>query len=237
MKQPEGKPRVALARATKEALALVKQGALMLRPPSFARPSPHALRADATVLVHGFMASAQVFDPLRRFLELQGHGRPFAFNYLPVGSVDELSARFASWLDRTVPRGARLRIVGHSLGGIIARVFIQELAGAARVESLTTVATPHEGTASARLAPGRLAADMRPASPLIERLRRTWSVDLVPQTTAIVAGADVMVSPPESAAALPGAHVVWLHGVGHNEALFHPDAHLAVHAALRPRGR
>ncbi|MCC7536570.1 MAG: hypothetical protein IT379_10175 [Deltaproteobacteria bacterium] len=237
MKRPERKSELALARATREAIAIVRQGALMLRPPSFARPSPHALHAEATVLIHGFMANARVFDPLRRFLELQGHGRPYAFSYMPVGTVDELSAKFARWLDANVPRTARLRIVGHSLGGIVARVFIQELGGAPRVDSLTTVATPHAGTASARLAIGRLAADMRPDSPLVERLRRGWSPTLVAHATAIVAGADVMVTPPDSAAALPGAKVVWLHGVGHNEALFHSDAHLAVDTALRRRNR
>ena len=51
--------------------------------------------------------------------------------------------------------------------------------------------------------------------------------------TALVAAADLMVTPPASAAALEDADVRWFDGLGHNCMLFDPAVHEAVVEALR----
>jgi pimeloyl-ACP methyl ester carboxylesterase len=44
----------------------------------------------------------------------------------------------------------RIHVIGHSLGGLIARYYVQRLGGDARVHTLVTLGTPHSGTEVAR---------------------------------------------------------------------------------------
>lgn len=63
-------------------------------------------------------------------------------------------------------------IVGHSLGGLIARYYVQRLGGDQRVRTLVTLGTPHSGTAVAPLASAHpIVRQMRPGSAVIEELR------------------------------------------------------------------
>jgi len=49
--------------------------------------------------------------------------------------------------------GKKVNVIGHSMGGIDARVAIARFGAAERVASLTTVASPHRGTPLADLSP------------------------------------------------------------------------------------
>jgi triacylglycerol lipase len=65
----------------------------------------------------------------------------------------------------------RIHVVGHSLGGLIARYYVQRLSGHERVRTLITLGTPHAGTELARA--GRLlplVRQLRPDSSLIRDL-------------------------------------------------------------------
>ena len=42
----------------------------------------------------------------------------------------------------------RIHIIGHSLGGLIARYYVTRLGGDARVHTLVTLGTPHDGHAT-----------------------------------------------------------------------------------------
>jgi hypothetical protein len=94
---------------------------------------------------------------------------------------------------------------------------------AGHVDRLITLASPHEGTTAARIPAGPLVSAIRPRSAVLETLRKsTRALDRV-RCVAVVASRDRMITPPSSAAALPGAEVLWL-DVGHNEILFDPGA-------------
>ncbi len=63
-------------------------------------------------------------------------------------------------------------IVGHSLGGLIARYYVQRLGGDIRVRTLVTLGTPHSGTRVVPLADAHpIVRQMRPGSEVIEELR------------------------------------------------------------------
>ena len=47
----------------------------------------------------------------------------------------------------------RIHVIGHSLGGLITRYYVQRLGGDSRVHTLVTLGTPHQGTQLARAAP------------------------------------------------------------------------------------
>ena len=46
----------------------------------------------------------------------------------------------------------RIHVIGHSLGGLISRYYVQRLGGDSYVQTLVTLATPHHGTQLARAA-------------------------------------------------------------------------------------
>ena len=65
----------------------------------------------------------------------------------------------------------RIHVIGHSLGGLIARYYVQRLGGDARVHTLVTIGTPHQGTQLAYAAPLiPLVRQLTPQSPVIKAL-------------------------------------------------------------------
>jgi triacylglycerol lipase len=60
--------------------------------------------------------------------------------------------------------------VGHSLGGLVARYYVQRLGGDARVHTLVTLGTPHHGTMMAYLLPTPVLHQLRPDSDLVTEL-------------------------------------------------------------------
>lgn len=182
--------------------------------------------ADRTVLfVHGFMAGGSVFDPMRTHVESVAGVETVGLSYGPLESFERIAERVAA-LARLSSHGRPLTIVGHSLGGLLARWYLQELGGAVDqggpVDRLITIASPHAGTDTARFAPGSLGNALRPGSIILQRLReRRGQADGVAHV-AVVAGRDRMISPPESAGAIERADVHHFDDLGHNEALFDP---------------
>lgn len=74
-------------------------------------------------------------------------------------------------LATTSSRGLPLSGIGHSLGGLVARYFVQRLGGDASVHTLVTLGTPHHGTTLARAAPFLpLVRQLRPNSDVIREL-------------------------------------------------------------------
>jgi len=196
------------------------------------RPS-RPLGPDVAVFVHGFLAAGPVFDPMRAQVSRRTSWDTLDFNYGPLASLDVISERFARSIEERVPEGGRLALVGHSLGGLICRRYIQLTEGAREVDRLVTLATPHAGTRSVRHVPGVLASALRPGSEAIRALGRcvTHRGELVPHT-ALIAGRDTMVTPPSSAGAVERAQVLTFADLGHNELLFDPRVYDVVVEAL-----
>lgn len=215
-----------------EARALATQTKLIAR---------NLLRARATVgeaervavFVHGFMAAGPVFDPLRERVATTCTIPTLDFTYGPFTPFDEITTRFDRFVGEHVPATARISLVGHSLGGLIARWWLQELGGAERVDRVVTMATPHAGTRSARYGFGPLARALDPESPIVSRLAETRGRAAGIPHAAIVAGRDRMVTPPSSAAQLEGATVIWFDELGHNAMLYDERVHDAVIRLLR----
>ncbi|MCS6799249.1 MAG: alpha/beta fold hydrolase [Myxococcota bacterium] len=215
----------------REMRALGRQARLMLGRRSAAHPPADANRV--VVFVHGLFASAAVFDPMRRGVERRLGVATDAFSYAPIGPFEKILEALDAHLARRLPADARVALVGHSLGGVLARALLLDAHWEHRVDRLITLATPHAGTRTARLLPSSLAAAVRPGSALLRALERR--PPSIPRF-ALVAGRDVMCTPPSSAAALPGARVVWFDRLGHNELLFDPKVLDVVVRALATDG-
>ena len=85
-------------------------------------------------------------------------------------------------------------VVGHSLGGLISRYYVQRLGGDRRVESLVTLGTPHHGSVWAHVGPTPLIRQLRPGSPVIRELEEP-APDCRTPVTAIYSDLDQMVVP------------------------------------------
>jgi len=139
-------------------------------------PPPPRRGRPVVVFVHGlFQDGAVSFGELRRRLEANGC-ECYAPTLTPSDArdgLDRLALQLKAQLDARYGPGERISLVGFSMGGLIARYYLQELGGAARCDQLVTVSTPHHGTWSAWCYPGKGARQMHPGSAFLRRLQET----------------------------------------------------------------
>ncbi|OUC96797.1 esterase/lipase family protein [Streptomyces swartbergensis] len=128
------------------------------------------------VLLHGFIDNRSVFVLLRRSLAQHGRQQIESLNYSPLTCDIRTAAElFSRHIEEVCERtGApQVDVVGHSLGGLIARYYVQRLGGDTRVRTLVTLGTPHSGTRVVPLANAHpIVRQMRPGSPVLEELTR-----------------------------------------------------------------
>lgn len=185
---------LALLKATALDLAILA-GHLLLYPSGIAQerrcaihpelPGPASAEGPAhlptpapppVVLLHGFIDNRSVFVLLRRSLAQHGRHRVESLNYSPLTcdiriAAELLGRHIEEICERT--GSPHVDVVGHSLGGLIARYYVQRLSGDGRVRTLVTLGTPHSGTRVAPLANAHpIVRQMRPGSELIEELSR-----------------------------------------------------------------
>jgi pimeloyl-ACP methyl ester carboxylesterase len=125
------------------------------------------------LLVHGFVDNRSVFTLLRRALRRRGFGQVRTLNYSPfTHDVRAAAAALARLVERTCEETGyeRVHVVGHSLGGVVARYYVQRMGGDARVHTAVSLGSPHAGTWAARLLPTSLVRQLRPDSDLMREL-------------------------------------------------------------------
>ncbi|MFD7292826.1 lipase family alpha/beta hydrolase [Streptomyces sp. NPDC059897] len=190
------------------------------------------------LLLHGFIDNRSVFVLLRRSLAQHGRQHAESLNYSPLTcDIRAAAALLARHVEEICERSGRDRvdIVGHSLGGLIARYYVQCLGGDTRVRTLVTLGTPHGGTQVAPLADAHpIVRQMRPGSSVVEELKRPapgcrtrfvsfWSdLDqlMLPLETACVDHADLL------------AQNVRVTGIGHLALPVHPAVATGIRQAL-----
>jgi triacylglycerol lipase len=125
------------------------------------------------LLLHGIMDNRSVFTVFRRALRRRGFGVVHAVNYsVFTEDIRTAARRLHEQVDelRELAGAERIHIVGHSLGGMIARYYVQRMGGSAAVDTLVTLGSPHGGTLAAHLLPTPLARQLRPGSDVIAEL-------------------------------------------------------------------
>jgi pimeloyl-ACP methyl ester carboxylesterase len=125
--------------------------------------------------------------------------------------------------------GARqLVLVGHSMGGIVARAYLRTQGGA-RVARVITLGSPHHGSELAHFAPGRNMRQMRTARATNSQGDAGWLAALAQSeeganralVTSIFSHHDNMVAP-QTSSLLPGAKNIAFGGIGHVAMGWHP---------------
>jgi hypothetical protein len=156
-------------------------------------------------------------DPLAaRTTVLLVHG----LNYSPLlTDVARGAADLGDQLERICEQTGhdRVHVVGHSLGGLIARYHVQRQGGDRRVESLVTLGTPHGGSVLAHVVPTPLIRQLRPGSPVLQELTEP-APDCRTRITAIYSDLDQVVLPTSSGRCDHpdlNARNVLVRGIGH----------------------
>ncbi|MFJ8309151.1 MULTISPECIES: esterase/lipase family protein [unclassified Streptomyces] len=240
----------ALVRATALDLAVLA-GHLLLYPSGLA-PERHPDTAATSapqlptagrshppvVLLHGFIDNRSVFVLLRRSLARHGWRHLESLNYSPLTSDIRVAAELLGrHIEEICARtGHReVDIVGHSLGGLIARYYVQRLGGDLRVRTLVTLGTPHSGTRSAQLANAHpIVRQMCPGSEIVKELARP-APDIRTRFVSFWSDLDTLMIPVETARIdHPDllAENVRVTGIGHLAMPVHPAVAAGVRQAL-----
>lgn len=136
----------------------------------------YAVDAAATpiLLVHGIVDNHTIFAPLERALRRRGFSDLSSFDYgLLTSDVRATSEDLAVAVETLVADSGyeKVHVIGHSLGGLVTRYYVQRMGGHERVHTVVTLGTPHQGTVLAKagsMLP--LVRQLRPDSDLIAEL-------------------------------------------------------------------
>jgi len=198
------------------------------------RASANAQSTEIPVIfVHGFLCNGGYFWPLLRYLRDNGRSRLYTINTEPpFTSIDRYAQQLARRVDEVLAEtGAeKVVLVGHSMGGLTSRAYVQRLGGAAKVARIITLGTPHHGTAHGLFMPVTNAVQMRPNSAWINALNA--ELPLAVPLTSIMSYHDNLLGPQDSALH-PTFNNICLPGIGHLEMSFSREIQRLVLAELR----
>lgn len=197
--------------------------------------------SDPVVLVHGYGGSvagdvSSYVNWVYIYEKLKHEGFDVHRITLSAGGLQDVTKSAAELKDFVADVLAdtgrtKVDIVCHSEGGLVARYYIQEMGGAAGVDDLVTISTPHRGTTVASIGPGKAARQMEVASPFLQNLN---SGDTLPgdvSYTALFSHADEIVLPGKNGF-FDGAVNVNYTMFGHASILFHIKPYTVVRNAL-----
>ena len=186
--------------------------------------SPRKAKQRTVVLVPGYLSNRSIFLLLSAYLKMNGVSQVLVFDYRSSAGIEQGARELKEFLRKHV-RGGKVDLVCHSLGGLLARVYLQELGGARRVDRCITLGTPHLGTYNAYWVPTRIGRELRPDSPLLKRLEQSRSNAKKVRFTSIVAGSDNIIIPRIFSAVDETVH---LPNVGHVGMIFSPAAYRVI---------
>lgn len=176
------------------------------------------------ILLHGLFQNRSCLFWLQHRLRTAGYRQILSINTPPWRDIETLTEELAKQIDalRIKLKVDKVILVGHSMGGMIARNYVQNRGGAANVLGIITVGSPHHGSKLAPFALSTMGRTLLPGSKfLLDFNKVAW-----PQQTeavSIYTRYDNIVLPADSAK-MDGARVVELDGMGHTALLFHPRA-------------
>ena len=184
------------------------------------------------ILLHGLYHNVSAWALYRRWLTTAG------FSNITLMGYSSWNRTFPELVKRLEQLIAQAResfpekppiLIGHSLGGLLARACVQSLADSIPIGGVITLGTPHQGSKLAALGIGKLAKSLIYRGPLIKELEEGASKSDTP-CVALYSPIDNMVLPNH---ALQTTGAGWIHQetapVSHVAMLYHrPTAELTI---------
>lgn len=128
------------------------------------------------LLIHGWVHNRSAFLMMGRNLRKAGLGPVHTFTYPSLtADLDQVARDLDPVVRKLVGDDSENSciLIGHSMGGLIARQYVQEFGGDRLVDTVVTMGTPHRGTYSAYWGAGLAAQQCRPGSAYLQQLDRT----------------------------------------------------------------
>lgn len=202
------------------------------RLPSLARPDKDA-SGPCVVFIHGLYNNPAVWLAWRRWFRQAGLPRQYCPRYESLRQDFMPAMRGVAAQVRAIMKenpDRPLILVGHSLGGVIARRLLAEEDIATRVAACVTVGAPHRGSSLGALGFGRLVDDLHPTSEVMLALQAFTPAVPTP-ALSLRSNVDAMVLPVDNSRppAGSGFQDVETPTCGHVQFLYHPGvARMAI---------
>jgi pimeloyl-ACP methyl ester carboxylesterase len=178
---------------------------------------PSDPRHNPVILLHGFGMNRTNWIWLGRRLAGRGVGPLYGTSYFSPQPIRRSAHELAEFIEYVRAREdvERVDIVAHSLGGTVARYYIERLGGDKYVQRLVTIGSPHRGTALAHF--GRLipsAEELRIDSPFYVEMGPVIAREGL-RYTSIWSRSDAIIEPPESSSIAPAGEDCVFDDLGH----------------------
>lgn len=184
------------------------------------------------IVLHGYAMNRANFVVLARRLATAGLGPVLGFEYWTLGKTGAAARRLGAYVDevRAATGADTVDLIGHSMGGVVARYYVTLGGGDGKVANLITLGSPHSGTDVSAIGFGAPTKDLFLNSSLVQRL------DAAPRpthtrTTVIWSRSDALV-PGSRHARIEGAEEVLYDDLGHLSLLTDPRVAAEVIARL-----
>ena len=187
-----------------------------LRPAGFLPlPGARTRGPRPILLLHGYAMNRANFVPLALRLRRAGLGPIFGFEYWTLGRIAAGARQLGWFVDevREQTGAAEVDIVGHSMGGVVARYYVALAGGDGAVRHLITLGSPHAGTELSGMGVGHPTRELVLGSKLCTRLAAAPPPQHT-QITSIWSRADALV-PGARQPPIPGAEVILYDDLGH----------------------
>jgi len=204
---------------------------LLIRPLGWSQPKIPDNEQDESlpiILLHGLFQNRSCMFWLQYRLRAAGFRRIISINTPPWRDLESLTEELAKKVDelRIKLKVEKVVLIGHSMGGIIARNFVQNRGGSAYVSDMITLGSPHNGSKLAPFAVSQMGRTLLPGSDFLKKFNNVpWPNET--RSISIYTRYDNIVLPAESCK-MKGAEIVELDGMGHTALLFHPRSLQAV---------
>jgi triacylglycerol esterase/lipase EstA (alpha/beta hydrolase family) len=184
------------------------------------------------LLIHGLFVNHSCWFWLKWQLKRQGIENTVTLKLSSWHNEEALTEQLAKRVDELRHQLGvdKIAIVGHSMGGIIARNYIQLRGGAEKVERLVCLGTPHQGSRLACFTFAPLGKILMPGSDFLKRLNNAAPPEQV-KTYNVFTQKDNMIIPNESCR-LPWGETIELDNMGHTSLLYRHRAIKAVISCL-----
>ena len=187
------------------------------------------------IFVHGLGGHPGNFGPISMCFRVLGRRRLYSVGFRDARVIQDLASELSAHIERVIEVNGlgpddQVDLVCHSMGGICARVALENEQTRLRVGKLVTMGTPHQGTELARFARTHNILDLRPGSELFQRLEKQlpWGQEsLMPDAAALWSQSDYFMLPAE-VASLDGADNIELEGMTHLSYLLHLQSWVTV---------
>jgi len=193
------------------------------------------------IFVHGLGGHRGNFLPMQKYFSWKGRTKTLSIGFPDTTSIEVMAAHLKRTLvslvaDENVNLDKGVDLVTHSMGGIVARLALEDVSFAAHIHTLVTLATPHEGTHLARYIHSMKIKELRPESELLRRLSKQMPFHKNPHLPRLICfwtPKDLILLPPQSAIA-PGAESVCIPDASHLGFLVKPKIWDKIFECLAP---